>query len=409
MTTFQTLYGIEKNGKVKVWNAVVNENADGTATATIEYGQIDGKKQTAVRNYTEGKNIGRKNETTPYAQCVQETERKWKDKKEKEGYTTEMPDTDMQPQKKSEGGAASAAAASASAGTVIYPMLAGKYEPQTAKKKRTDIQYPCFVQPKLDGLRCITYINSTDKGKDTNGVVAQSRTGGTFESVGHITHELFPIFKAHPRIAFDGELYTKDVPFETLAGIIKKKKLVDADRALLKHVKYHIYDMIHLDNPDMPYIDRHQFICKAVETQSSPFLEIVRTDKVKSVDEFKEKFSEFVANDYEGIMLRNIDSVYQQGFRSNDLQKYKEFQEEEYLIVGFDQGDGRDKGTVIWKCQTKEGRMFSVRPRGTNEHRQKLFKNGKSYIGKQLTVIFQELSELNVPRFPVGKAIRDNY
>jgi DNA ligase-1 len=108
-------------------------------------------------------------------------------------------------------------------------------------------------------------------------------------------------------------------------------------------------------------------------------------------------------------MLRNIDSVYQQGFRSNDLQKYKEFQEEEYLIVGFDQGDGRDKGTVIWKCQTKEGRMFSVRPRGTNEHRQKLFKNGKSYVGKQLTVIFQELSELNVPRFPVGKAVRDNY
>jgi len=406
MTTFQTLYGVEKNGKIKVWNAVVEENADGTATATIEYGQIDGKKQTAVRNYTEGKNIGRKNETTPYAQCVQETERKWKDKKEKEGYTTEMPDgdgdgdSDIQPQKTPDVGAAGGT------GSVIYPMLAGKYEPHTAKKKRTDIQYPCFVQPKLDGLRCITYINVGG-----NGVVAQSRTGGTFESVGHITHELFPIFKAHPRIALDGELYTKDVPFETLAGIIKKKKRVDADRELLKHVKYHIYDMIHLDNPDMPYVDRHQFICKALRDHSSPFsfLEIVRTDKVKSVDEFKEKFGEFVANDYEGIMLRNINSVYQQGFRSNDLQKYKEFHEEEYPIVGFDQGDGRDKGTVIWKCQTNEGRTFSVRPRGTNEHRQELFKNGKSYIGKQLTVIFQELSELNVPRFPVGKAVRDNY
>ena len=167
--------------------------------------------------------------------------------------------------------------------------------------------------------------------------------------------------------------------------------------------------MIHLDNPEMPYVERHQFICKVVHAYSSPFLEIVRTDTVKTVDEFKEKFGEFVANDYEGIMLRNINSVYQQGFRSNDLQKYKEFHEEEYPIVGFDQGDGRDKGTVIWKCQTKEGRVFSVRPRGTNEHRQELFKNGKSYIGKQLTVIFQELSELNVPRFPVGKAVRDNY
>jgi len=388
LKTFDTLYGTEKNGKIKVWNASVQENADGTATATIEYGQIDGKKQTTVRDYTEGKNIGRKNETTPYTQSIQETQRKWTDKKEKEGYTTDMPLDDKKE----------------ATGTVIFPMLAGKYEPQTAKKKRTDIQYPCFVQPKLDGLRCITYINTTGKA-----VVAQSRTGGLFDSVAHITSVLLPIFKAHPRVALDGELYTKDISFETLAGIIKKKKITDADRDVLKHVKYHIYDMIHLDNPDMPYIERHQFICKVVQAHSSPFLEIVRTDKVKSVDEFKEKFGEFVANEYEGIMLRNIDSVYQQGFRSNDLQKYKEFQEEEYAIVGFDQGDGRDKGTVIWKCQTKEGRAFSVRPRGTHEHRQDLFKNGESFVGKQLTVIFQELSELNVPRFPVGKAVRDNY
>jgi DNA ligase-1 len=386
--TFDTLYGTEKNGKIKVWNASVQENADGTATATIEYGQIDGKKQTTVRDYTEGKNIGRKNETTPYTQSIQETQRKWTDKKEKEGYTTDMPLDDKKE----------------ATGTVIFPMLAGKYEPQTAKKKRTDIQYPCFVQPKLDGLRCITYINTTGKA-----VVAQSRTGGLFDSVAHITNVLLPIFKAHPRVVLDGELYTKDISFETLAGIIKKKKITDADRDVLKHVKYHIYDMIHLDKPDMPYIERHQFICKVVQAHSSPFLEIVRTDKVKSVDEFKEKFGEFVANEYEGIMLRNIDSVYQQGFRSNDLQKYKEFQEEEYPIVGFDQGDGRDKGTVIWKCQTKEGRAFSVRPRGTHEHRQDLFKNGESFVGKQLTVIFQELSELNVPRFPVGKAVRDNY
>ena len=392
--TFDTLYGTEKSGKIKIWTASVNENVDGTATATIEYGQIDGKKQTTVRDYTEGKNIGRKNETTPYTQCLQETDRKWTDKKEKEGYTTEMiVDGDKKDKKDKKEKKAS---------TVIFPMLAGKYEPQTAKKKRTDIQYPCFVQPKLDGLRCITYINA-------KGVVAQSRTGGIFESVEHITNALLPICKAHPRVALDGELYTKDVPFETLAGIIKKKKITDADRELLKHVKYHIYDMIHLDNADMPYVDRHQFICKALHAYPNPFLEMVRTDKVKSVDEFKEKFGEFVANDYEGIMLRNIDSVYQQGFRSNDLQKYKEFHEEEYPIVGFDQGDGRDKGTVIWKCQTKEGRVFSVRPRGTHEYRNDLFKNGELYVGKQLTVIFQELSELNVPRFPVGKAVRDNY
>ena len=35
--------------------------------------------------------------------------------------------------------------------------------------------------------------------------------------------------------------------------------------------------------------------------------------------------------------------------------------------------------------------------------------NGDKYIGKKLTVIYQELTEDGKPRFPVGKAIRDGY
>ena len=82
--------------------------------------------------------------------------------------------------------------------------------------------------------------------------------------------------------------------------------------------------------------------------------------------------------------------------------------ESEYEIVGFKQGDGRDKGTVIWVCKT-DNKEFSVRPKGTIDSRKELFINAKSCIGKKLTVIYQELSEMGVPRFPVGKAIRDDY
>jgi hypothetical protein len=84
------LYGVEKNGKIKTWIANiylkgVNPNED-YAFATIEHGQQDGKKQLTVRDYTEGKNIGKKNETTPLQQCIAETRKKWLDKKEKESY-----------------------------------------------------------------------------------------------------------------------------------------------------------------------------------------------------------------------------------------------------------------------------------------------------------------------------------
>ena len=96
------LYGIEKNGKIKTWEANIylkGANAQTShAFATIEHGQQDGKKQLTVRDYTEGKNIGKKNETTPLEQCIAETRRKWLDKKEKESYQETVPThADAQP------------------------------------------------------------------------------------------------------------------------------------------------------------------------------------------------------------------------------------------------------------------------------------------------------------------------
>ena len=73
-----TIYGVEKNGKTKVWTArIYRDELNGFATAEIEYGQLDGKKQVTAREYTEGKNLGKKNETTPLEQCISETRRKW--------------------------------------------------------------------------------------------------------------------------------------------------------------------------------------------------------------------------------------------------------------------------------------------------------------------------------------------
>lgn len=423
---FAPLIGIEKNGKQKIWKATVEMKKDGTnhAIATFEWGQIDGKKQITVREYTEGKNIGKKNETTPYEQCVFETNRKWIDKQEKEGYQEQQQQPQEQPQEqqpqqpqqqtqnkplikfivKSSGSNAisdNSNNSNNSDKSIIYPMLAKTYEPNGSKNKRNNIIFPCLVQPKLDGLRCVAYAG-----------LAQSRTGSYFKTVNHILEALAPFFKAHPNVALDGELYTMDIPFETLAGLIKKEKISEKDRALLSNVSYHIYDMIDRTNPSLVYSDRHAFLCahlaSIVSATGSP-IALVETEKTTNISEFRDKFSKYISNGYEGIMLRNCSGVYRTNYRSDDLQKYKEFMEEEYVITGFKEGDGRDKGTVIWECQTAEKKVFNVRPRGTIESRRELFDNAAKYIGAKLTVVFQELSEQGVPRFPVGKAIREGY
>lgn len=383
--SFPLLHGTEKSGKTKIWLAQVFANKNNTACAVIIYGQEDGKLQETRREYTTGKNIGKKNETTPLMQCMSETERKWLDKLTKEGYVDRSSTVSNTQEEKMNT-------------YPVYPMLAQTYDPK-AKNKKKGIKYPCFVQPKIDGLRCLMY--------SATNIVCQSRTGGQFQTVGHLVDILGPLLTAHPDWVIDGELYTRNYPFEELAGLIKKVKLSDTDLDKLRWVEYHIYDAICLSAPELPFEDRLAWLHSHLPNH--PLIVSVQTDVVNDIPEFLEKFSLHVSDGWEGVMLRNCDGPYLVNYRSHDLQKYKEMMEEEYSIVGWKEADGRDKGTVIWLCRTTEGLEFAVRPRGTLEQRREWFEQAEKYLGKQLTVIFQEKSEKNVPRFPVGKAIRDGY
>jgi ATP-dependent DNA ligase len=393
---YTPIFGKDKSGKTRVWKATIFAfPLSSTAMSVINHGIHEGKLQVDTRQYTEGKNIGKKNETTPLQQCVSEVEKKRKDKIEKEGYSeslvqvivTETDSINGQniPRRK------------------VFPMLANKYEPVVDKapqKKRKGIVFPCFVQPKLDGLRCVVYLDQ--KGAP----IYQSRTGGYFAVLQHLDAAVNDVLSKNPTMILDGELYTTEIPFEELAGIIKKKTLTESDKKKIMCVQYHIYDLV---VPDISFHERLSIMQQNIRGGSNSLIQLVPTDLTETATTFKEKFSEYVEQGYEGIMLRNTEGLYQENYRSNDLMKYKEFFESEYPIVDYREAMGRDAGTVIWECETPEGRRFGVRPRGTQEVRREWFLNGKQMVGKQLTVIYQELSEMGVPRFPVGKAIRDGY
>ena len=472
--SFPTLYAIDKNGKIKVWTAAVLQPVDkklaaaGYATSRITHGYINGKRQEALRDYNTGKNIGRSNETTPLAQCISETLRKWTDKKEKEAYTETKPADcgegygDVSGGWCGDGGGGGGDGggdgggggdgdgddgAAADTGPFL-PMLAQTFNPADAilvagagSKKKKVITFPCFVQPKLDGLRCVSYATH---GGAVCEVALQSRTGAFFTGLPHIAAALRPYLSQHPSVVIDGELYTDQMPFEELAGLIKKKKITDSDVERLKKVKYHVYDIYDRMNDNMPYSERLGVLAAAVRRcgcvandafsagigagaasgvrmlrsaattvvareETGAVVVLVRTDKVAVLSDFRRLFAEFVEAGYEGIMLRNAAGVYRANYRSNDLQKYKEFMEDEYRIIDFKEGEGRDLGAVIWVCETADGKEFTARPRGTMEQRREWFNDGDSYIGKNLTVVYQELTEDGKPRFPVGKALRYQY
>ena len=418
---FPVLYAKDKNDKIKYWAGSVmriltEKNPSSPAGVfKLVHGYVDGKPQISYRDYIQGKNIGKRNETTPLEQCMLETRRKWLDKKEKEGYLETNPDVveTLAPISLSEDAEDTTNSVEVTTTpSVYYPMLAQTYDPSSRVAKKNTITFPCYVQPKIDGLRCLTYIRSGGGGVGDTGdsIIHQSRTGSNFQGLGHITNVVCKYLSEYPNIILDGELYSDEMPFEELVGLIKKKKITEKDLVLLKKVKYHIYDCIDKTNLQLPFSERF-CICDhavmnfdAVET-----IKLVRTIEVVDLAGFRNWFAAFVEEGYEGIMLRNKSGVYRTNFRSHDLQKYKEFMEDEYEIIGFTQGEGRDKGSVIWNCRTGESKEFAVRPRGTMEQRRAWFENGESFIGKKLTVIFQELTDDGKPRFPVGKAIRDEY
>ena len=138
-------------------------------------------------------------------------------------------------------------------------------------------------------------------------------------------------------------------------------------------------------------------------------IKYVKTDLIENINNIEKKHDEFVVEGYEGLMIRDKNGPYEPNKRSKYLQKYKKFVEEEFKIVGYKEGKGDEKGCVIWRCVTKDNQEFGVRPKGTNEQRKEYFKKADKYIGKKLTVIFQEYEDSGIPRFPVGKDIRENY
>jgi len=417
---FPILYGKDKNNNIKTWYTYISKLPDDNYACYTEYGRLNGKCQKTSQIYRDGKNIGKSNQTSIYEQCLLETTKKWNDKK-KEGYseilpthshsitsetyeplstpsTPPTPSTPRSPPQQS-----STTTTKPNINNVYLPMLANTFN--IGNPKHLNI-FPCLVQPKLDGVRCICYLNNA---KDR--VIAQSRTGNFFTSINHITSTLFENLlnynhNSNINLILDGELYTNEIPFEELVGLVKQKKIKLDEKNKYHIIKYHIYDII---LNDTPFEIRNKILHHFIEYSKNEHIFFVKTEEVLNINDFKNAFNNYVSDGYEGIMLRSKTGNYVCNYRSSHLLKYKQFIENEYKIVGFDEGTGRDTGTVIWTCTTPDGNIFNVRPRGSIKSRTDLFNNGNSYIGKWLTVIYQELSDHNIPRFPVGKCIRDSY
>lgn len=264
-------------------------------------------------------------------------------------------------------------------------------------KKYTDkrVKWPATVQKKLNGLRCM--------GRWVDGrVVLQSR-GNKFYTVAHIQQQLE---KCLPKdLVFDGEIYIHGVSLQKINSLVKKPKPGS------EKLEYWVYDCCKEEPSGDGFQQRFWNVYERVCVRGAFNDDI---DKIRYVDsphaankeEMLELHAEHMQEGYEGTIIRNLDGIYRFGFRSDDLLKYKDFEDAEYLVVGLTEGTGKFTGTPIWICETEGGKRFNVTPTGSLENRKDTFLHAEGYIGKRLTVRFIGKTESDIPCFGVGVAWR---
>jgi DNA ligase-1 len=369
MNNFPKLYKKSKHGKISEWEISVSKNV-----IYIEHGFQDGKKQKEIRIVKEGKNLDRVNATDAQSQAVFEAESKWKQQVDK-GYTESIDNIE----------------------DIVYlPMLAHKYQ-----ERGHLIKFPCYVSEKLDGLRMFATVKNGE-------VVLTTRKGKRFL---HLEH-LFSDIQSFPNIEnmiLDGECFSHEISFQRVTGISRSKTLKEKDLEDERKIKFFIFDCVLLDDLDAPFEKRYKIIEEAFDNQIFENLLKVPCIEVQNEKEAMVQHERFTGTmQAEGTIFRNKDGVYSLNQRSNDLQKYKDFMDEEFKVVGFTDGKGRMEDSMIFECITNDGKVFEAVPKGTSEQRKEWFRNGNKFIGKMLTVKFQNYTEDGKPRFPVAINIRDD-
>lgn len=369
-----TLYKKNSSGKIMEWKIIVEGDQ-----YWAEYGQQGGSMQSDTPTTCKSKNIGRANETTPEEQALSEAQAKYTKQIDMKNYVEDIKDVDK---------------------FVFKPTLAHTFD-KHGHKLPNDI----LVSQKLDGLRC--YITK-------NG--AFSRNGKRWVATKYIEDSLKGFFEKNPDVILDGEIYSHTYAddFNKIVSLAKKMKNIKDEEwdEIKEKLEFHIFDIFHPNN--VGSLKRYMLLKKIFgkEREHNYHNIVVVPSYMTTKDKFMEYYEKFMADGYEGIMLRDPDAKYEHK-RSYGLQKYKQFRDAEFEIVDIIEGTGNRSGMFGRAVlKNKNGKTFEANARGDTSYYKELLKNKHKYIGKMATVRYQnetpdEDGKGGVPRFGVMIAIRD--
>jgi hypothetical protein len=240
---------------------------------------------------------------------------------------------------------------------------------------------------------------------DNRKLYLASRKGQIIETLPHIVKELETIMNDGD--IFDGEIYLHGMPLNQIHAIVSAKKNLKS-AVLREKLQFHVFDAPRINGltESDTFQDRYNALMVRLLSKKLKHIKLVRCHTIKSHDDIKSLHDEYVNKGYEGLMIRLANAPYEQT-RTESLLKYKEFEDEEFDIVGFKEGKGKLMGHIgSFECQMKNGKRFNAKLEGDESYLKYLFNHPEEFMNKPLMVRFFEYNEYGVPSFPVGKIIR---
>lgn len=280
---------------------------------------------------------------------------------------------------------------------VIKPMLA-KQESKLTNRKILDKEWLC--SRKLDGVRSLFYWD----GKEIH---AASRGGEMYDySTTHLRENnlLIEFFKENPTIILDGELYRHGKTLQQVSGAARmEKNAYDCD-----WLQYWIYDMYDTANPDMTAEERLNFLGSIdwMPVYDSPSdeddrdIRLLNHIPVSGEENIWKLHDQYVAEGFEGCVIRNPDKPYKPNGRSNDMIKFKNYQSEDFKVIGYELGL-RGSEDMCFICELEDGRTFKAMPVGDRAIKEEYVDNFETKYKDHLAeVTYFNYSDDGVPTQP---------
>lgn len=277
------------------------------------------------------------------------------------------------------------------------------------KESLNTFKFPVYVQRKLDGYRFL-YIP---------GVGFLGRNGKSIANVNLPIHlqmgkvvTLDKSFLNDLNCVFDSELYSHERTFNEISSILSSE-----NKSIPSDIKCHIFNIIPIEEWNNEkvsgtYTDQIQLfqILKTLGKDSRVIP--IDTYLCYNAKDLKALYDSFLAEGYEGAIVRSVDFVYEgkrMTAKSNTITKLKPFDYVDAKVMGLFEGQGSMIGMLGgFNIELEDTTQLKVGSGFKEQERINLWNQGATLIGKWVRIKYTEKTPDGSLRFPVFDSLRDS-